>query len=87
MQYGFVIITIITIVLIVQFLYIVQEDANMDYDMFLDKEEVLQEYIKAIHKNMNKLEATLVSLDAEADKAIEELHQLQLNYYGDESDA
>ncbi len=59
----------------------------MNYEDFNIKEQELQDKIKAIHKTMNTIEATLVSLDEEADKVIEELHLLQHNYYGDESDA
>jgi hypothetical protein len=58
----------------------------MDYADFETQEEALQEKIKAIYRSMTTLEDTLVTLDEEACKAIETLHQLQYNYYGDSNE-
>lgn len=54
----------------------------MEYELFLIKEEELQDKIKAIHKSISTMESTIVALDEEASKAIEELYDLQNSYYG-----
>ena len=56
----------------------------MDYVDFETQKEEIEEKIKAIHRSMNTLEDTLVTLDEEACKAIEALHQLDHNYYGED---
>lgn len=57
----------------------------MDYVDFETQKEELEEKIKAIYRTMTTLEDTLVTLDEEACKAIETLHQLQYDYYGEDN--
>ena len=57
----------------------------MDYVDFETQKEELEEKIRAIYRSMTTLEDTLVTLDEEACKAIEALHQLQYNYYGEDN--
>jgi hypothetical protein len=57
----------------------------MDYVDFETQKEELEEKIKTIYRSMTTLEDTLVTLDEEACKAIEALHQLEYNYYGEDN--
>ena len=57
----------------------------MEYEDYETQKEELEEKIKAIYRSMTTLEDTLVTLDEEACKTIEALHQLEYNYYGEDN--
>jgi hypothetical protein len=57
----------------------------MEYGDYETQKEQLEEKIKAIYRSMTTLEDTLVTLDEEACKTIEALHQLEYNYYGEDN--
>ena len=62
----------------------VMNTISQSWDIFKETEGQLIDKINAIHKSQATLESTLIDLDMEADTAIEQLHELQRNYYGED---